>query len=88
MIRKAERVLRVICLIAIVFASLGLGLSGFTNYFQNLSDAQTRSAVEECLEFQSPHAVIANGTIYCYLTIQGNEMVAPIETLRYKPEAK
>ena len=88
MIRKIERALRIVTLLVIIIAAVGVGLSNFTNYFENVQDAKARSAVAECLEFLSPHAVVSDGNIYCYLTIQGSEMVAPIESLRYKSDAK
>ena len=89
-IRQAELYLRVTAILSIIFASLGLGLFGFSNYFENLfenlEEAKRRSAASECLEFLAPHALVVDGQVYCYVTIQGNEMVAPIEALRYEEE--
>jgi len=83
---KVEEVLVILTLLSLMFVSVGAGLSGFSNYFENLALAKERSAVEECMEFQAPHALVIGGEIYCYLTIQGNEMVAPIKALRYSQE--
>lgn len=91
MTRKIERALRIVTLFVIIVAAVGVGLAGFTVYFENLQSGQNVVEVSQeeqdtallgCMEFGSPHAIILNDVVYCHMIYQGTDYIAPLEDLK------
>lgn len=78
---KLKRVLLVILILGGIFASWSFGINQFSALLENGHAALERDALARCVEYQVPHALVADGVAYCYMIYRGNEKMIPLETL-------
>lgn len=76
--------------LAVTLAAIATGLNQATAYasrFMQSAEAVSGLSLEEaalksCIEFGAPHAVIVDGTAYCYASFYGSEQVIALEELQ------
>ena len=79
---KIKRILLIVLILGGIFASWSFGINEFSAMLENANDAQVRSAESQCAEYNVPHALVADGVAYCYMTHEGSEKMIPLEVLR------
>jgi len=82
--RKVERVLRVILLSVGILSFVGLGLNQWGSFIslgrEQKVISQQAEAVKGCLAFLTPHAIVVDGKVYCY--IQQGQRIASLKYLQ------
>lgn len=86
--RKIERVLRVVLLSVGILSFIGLGLNQWGSFVslgnEQKSVSEQSQAVQECLAYRTPHAVVIDGKVYCYI-VQG-QRIASLDYLKSNVE--
>lgn len=71
--------LRVLAVLAVI---VGMAALTFNQVMVTVDNHQQAEAEAACMKYgETPHAAIIDETVYCYVTFQGTEMIAPLEVL-------
>ncbi len=84
MMRKLERILRVVALVGAIFGFWALGLNQLSQFVENGKQDNLAyvEALAGCIEYKAPHVIFVGDTPYCYMTYNGTDIIAPLEKLQ------
>lgn len=86
--QKIEDILRVALLFVGVLSFVGLGLNQWGSFIdlgkEQKSNVQQAEAVQGCLAYLTPNAIVIDGKVYCYIV--SGQRIASLEYLQKNVE--